>query len=301
MLAAGHPVVRAMVLASLRHWAEEYALDGFVFANAENLVQVRVEEGLDRACTGVPHSLNLTEAGRGGRVRVDGLGHPLQRRPSPRQQGGVMCACGVRRRGRGESLLSERFCLQRRSRRRRTVAAASTRPRRTSLAACWTRRRSPRRFAPTPCSGAHRTGDQPLHKRRCHRPPHPAGQPLRRHVALLFPGVTWALPRPHTCPHTRAVSCVLCSALKLVAAPASQTLLPRAGVRGFPHWGRWMQVNDRFRPDLWTYLVDNAPGLLSRVATRIAGQLRRPAGALLLPARRHQASPLGAWCLETSS
>jgi len=41
VLAAGHPAVRPLVVNSLRHWALEYQLDGFCFANAENLVQVR--------------------------------------------------------------------------------------------------------------------------------------------------------------------------------------------------------------------------------------------------------------------
>eukprot|EP00983_Pelagomonas_calceolata_P030693 964171-Pelagomonas_calceolata.AAC.1 len=30
--------------------------------------------------------------------------------------------------------------------------------------------------------------------------------------------------------------------LKLVAAPGDSNLLPRNGVRGFPHWGVWMQT-----------------------------------------------------------
>lgn len=30
--------------------------------------------------------------------------------------------------------------------------------------------------------------------------------------------------------------------LKLVAAPANKSLLPRGGVRGFPHYGTWAQV-----------------------------------------------------------
>jgi 1,4-alpha-glucan branching enzyme len=40
VLAAGHPVVRRLVLDALRHWATEYRMDGFVFVNAENMVQV---------------------------------------------------------------------------------------------------------------------------------------------------------------------------------------------------------------------------------------------------------------------
>lgn len=59
--------------------------------------------------------------------------------------------------------------------------------------------------------------------------------------------------------------------LHLLAAPGNNGLLPRGGVRGFPHYAQWAQVNDRFGTDLWAYLVDNTPGLLSQVATRISG------------------------------
>jgi len=59
--------------------------------------------------------------------------------------------------------------------------------------------------------------------------------------------------------------------LKLVAAPSNNALLPRGGVRGFPHYAQWAQVNDRFKSDMWAYLVDGQPGLLSAVATRISG------------------------------
>ncbi|KAF5835118.1 glycoside hydrolase superfamily [Dunaliella salina] len=59
--------------------------------------------------------------------------------------------------------------------------------------------------------------------------------------------------------------------LKLVAAPGDSNLLPRNGVRGFPHWGIWMQLNDQFRNDARAYLIQNQPGLLSALATRIAG------------------------------
>ena len=62
VLAAGHPAVRPLVLESLRHWAEEYQLDGFSLVNAENLVQVgavrarRTVEGWWSAARGpAPH------------------------------------------------------------------------------------------------------------------------------------------------------------------------------------------------------------------------------------------------------
>ncbi len=40
VLNAGQSAVRALVATSLRHWAQEFLVDGFVFVNAENLAQV---------------------------------------------------------------------------------------------------------------------------------------------------------------------------------------------------------------------------------------------------------------------
>ena len=56
-----------------------------------------------------------------------------------------------------------------------------------------------------------------------------------------------------------------------MAAPGNPALLPRGGVRGFPHYGVFMEMNARFRDDMWQYLVDNKPGFLSAVATRLTG------------------------------
>lgn len=47
VLAAGHPVVRQLLVGACRHWATEYCVDGFVFVNAENLTQVG---GKDQSC-----------------------------------------------------------------------------------------------------------------------------------------------------------------------------------------------------------------------------------------------------------
>jgi hypothetical protein len=41
VLGVGHPVVRRLVVDTLRSWALEYALDGFTFVHAEHLTQVR--------------------------------------------------------------------------------------------------------------------------------------------------------------------------------------------------------------------------------------------------------------------
>lgn len=37
VLNTGHPVVRDLVLAALRHWVTDYRVDGFCFVSAENL------------------------------------------------------------------------------------------------------------------------------------------------------------------------------------------------------------------------------------------------------------------------
>ena len=60
VLNTGHPMVRRMVLSCLRHWAGEYCCDGFVFANAENLCQVReclpVAMMANHSCVGPGHA-----------------------------------------------------------------------------------------------------------------------------------------------------------------------------------------------------------------------------------------------------
>ena len=48
------------------------------------------------------------------------------------------------------------------------------------------------------------------------------------------------------------------AALKLVAWPADDTLLPRAGERGFPHWGRWAERNKRFTRDVVQWFAQGA-------------------------------------------
>ncbi|KAG2494253.1 hypothetical protein HYH03_007608 [Edaphochlamys debaryana] len=59
--------------------------------------------------------------------------------------------------------------------------------------------------------------------------------------------------------------------LKLVAAVGNPALLPRQAERGFPHWGLWLQLNDRFTSDLSNYLAASSRGQLSNVATRLTG------------------------------
>lgn len=60
-------------------------------------------------------------------------------------------------------------------------------------------------------------------------------------------------------------------ALKMVALPSDESLLPRGGVRGFPHWGHWMQRNTAFGTDMIAFLADGAPGMLTAVAGRLTG------------------------------
>ena len=59
----------------------------------------------------------------------------------------------------------------------------------------------------------------------------------------------------------------LLGALKLVAWAGDDSLLPRSGARGFPHWGVWLQRNTRFSADLAPFAA-GAPAAASGVATR---------------------------------
>ena len=60
----------------------------------------------------------------------------------------------------------------------------------------------------------------------------------------------------------------LLQSLKLIAWVADDTLLPRLGERGFPHWGIWAERNKAFQKDIVTWLVHNQAGMASQVATR---------------------------------
>jgi pullulanase/glycogen debranching enzyme len=44
---------------------------------------------------------------------------------------------------------------------------------------------------------------------------------------------------------------------KLIAASANDSLLPRSGERGFPHYGVLMEWNNRFGADMLALLRDN--------------------------------------------
>lgn len=48
------------------------------------------------------------------------------------------------------------------------------------------------------------------------------------------------------------------SGAKLVAATGgNDALLPRGGVRGFPHWGVWLEWNKRWAADISAFLCEN--------------------------------------------
>ena len=60
----------------------------------------------------------------------------------------------------------------------------------------------------------------------------------------------------------------LLQGLKIIAWAADDTLLPREGARGFPHWGIWAERNKLFTADMFAYMAHCMPGLASKVATR---------------------------------
>jgi len=59
--------------------------------------------------------------------------------------------------------------------------------------------------------------------------------------------------------------------VKLIAAPSEDTLLPRGGARGFPHWGLWQQRNAAFRRDMTAFMAECTHGMLDVVAMRLTG------------------------------
>lgn len=59
--------------------------------------------------------------------------------------------------------------------------------------------------------------------------------------------------------------------LMLLATPGDDSLLPRGGSRGFPHWGVWSQVNSAFVKDMQAYLVHGTGTSTAQIATRLAG------------------------------
>lgn len=63
----------------------------------------------------------------------------------------------------------------------------------------------------------------------------------------------------------------LLSHTKLIAAPSDESLLPRGGARGFPHWALWLQRNGAFHRDFVSYFAESTPGMLDVIAMRLTG------------------------------
>ena len=59
--------------------------------------------------------------------------------------------------------------------------------------------------------------------------------------------------------------------LKLIAWAADDSLLPRQGQRGFPHWATWLERNKRFTADFAAFFTGSGPpAIASSIATRSA-------------------------------
>ena len=57
--------------------------------------------------------------------------------------------------------------------------------------------------------------------------------------------------------------------LKVIAWAADDSLLPREGKRGFPHWATWLERNKRFSNDFCNFFTRaGPPDVASSVATR---------------------------------
>ena len=61
------------------------------------------------------------------------------------------------------------------------------------------------------------------------------------------------------------------SGLKLIAAPTNDSLLPRGGVRGFPHWGLWQQRNSAFTRDITALIAEASHTAIDAFSARLTG------------------------------
>ena len=82
----------------------------------------------------------------------------------------------------------------------------------------------------------------------------------------------------------------LLQGLKVIAWVADDTLLPRLGERGFPHWGIWAERNKAFTKDMVSLMVHNQPRLASQVATRYTHPFPQAMSQALLPTRQNHAT-----------
>ena len=72
-------------------------------------------------------------------------------------------------------------------------------------------------------------------------------------------------------PETLAHDPILRNRVRLFASAADEKLLPRSGVRGFPHWAVWGERNWRCARDLSRLMLEGDATASSAVATRAAG------------------------------
>lgn len=58
---------------------------------------------------------------------------------------------------------------------------------------------------------------------------------------------------------------------KMIAVPFGSHLLPREGLRGFPHWGRWAEANTRFVQDMQALFLGGDEGGMGKMAAEAVG------------------------------
>ena len=76
----------------------------------------------------------------------------------------------------------------------------------------------------------------------------------------------------------------------LFASAADERLLPRSGVRGFPHWAVWGERTWRSARDISRLMLEGDALAASGLATRAAGSPARPGTPV--PAPSHAAPPV---------
>src|SRR5690349_16957615 len=75
------------------------------------------------------------------------------------------------------------------------------------------------------------------------------------------------------------------SGCKLIAASANDSLLPRSGDRGFPHYGVLLEWNNRFGLDMMSLLRDNAREYQGGADTSTLPSIRCIPGAVSIGSR----------------
>jgi len=72
-------------------------------------------------------------------------------------------------------------------------------------------------------------------------------------------------------PEALALDPILRSRVRLFASAADERLLPRSGVRGFPHWAVWGERTWRSARDISRLMLEGDALAASGLATRAAG------------------------------